>query len=250
MRLAVVAVAALALAGPALAKPSDYRQAIAAPGRAAEDIALDAGRKPAEVLDFLGLEPGMAALDMMAGTGYYTEIMARHVGPKGKVVALEPKAFYDDARAQSRWQPLLARQPNVSVLAQTPDAFAVPPASVDFILMHLTYHDFYWESAKFSFPRLDPDAVMKMFYAAVRPGGIVGVIDHVGPSGGDTRVTVDKLHRIDPAVVKADFKRAGFVLEAESPLLRNKDDDLTKLVFDPAVRGKTDRVLYRFRKPR
>jgi predicted methyltransferase len=114
--------------------------------------------------------------------------------------------------------------------------------------MHLVYHDLYWESAKYKVPRVDPSAFLKSLYAATKPGGIVGVIDHVG-AAGDTRAVVDTLHRIDPAVIKADFKAAGFVLEAESPLLRAAGDDIAKLVFDPAVRGKTDRVVYRFRKP-
>ena len=82
----------------------------------------------------------------------------------------------------------------------------------------------------------------------MKQGGIVGVIDHVGKSG-DTRATVEKLHRIDPAVVKADFERAGFQLEAESDLLRNPADDHSLLVFDEKIRGKTDRFMFRFRKP-
>ena len=75
------------------------------------------------------------------------------------------------------------------------------------------------------------------------------MIDHVGPAG-DTRAIVDKLHRIDPETVKADFVRAGFVLEASSDALRMPSDDHTKLVFDPTVRGKTDRFAFRFRKPK
>lgn len=84
----------------------------------------------------------------------------------------------------------------------------------------------------------------------MKPGGIVGVVDHVAPPGGDTREIVGKVHRIDPAVIRADFERAGFVFEAESNLLRNPADDHSKSVFDPAVRGKTDRAVLRFRKPR
>ena len=80
-------------------------------------------------------------------------------------------------------------------------------------------------------------------------GGIVGVIDHAATPGGDPRAIADKLHRIDPAVVKADFARAGFKLEAESDLLRVAADDRSKLVFDPAVKGNTDRFVMRFRKP-
>ena len=75
------------------------------------------------------------------------------------------------------------------------------------------------------------------------------MVDHVAEPGGDTRAVADKLHRIDPAVVRADFERAGFVFDGEADLLSNPADDHSKLVFDPAIRGKTDRIIYRFRKP-
>jgi predicted methyltransferase len=83
----------------------------------------------------------------------------------------------------------------------------------------------------------------------MKPGAIVGVIDHVA-NPGDPRATVEKLHRIDPEVVKADFKRAGFQLVGSSDLLRNPADDHSLLVFDPKIRGKTDRFMFKFRKPR
>jgi predicted methyltransferase len=83
----------------------------------------------------------------------------------------------------------------------------------------------------------------------VKPGGTVAVIDHVATPGGDPREVVDKLHRIDPARLRADFERAGFVLEAQSDMLRNPADDHSKNVFEPSIRGNTDRVVYRFRKP-
>jgi predicted methyltransferase len=83
----------------------------------------------------------------------------------------------------------------------------------------------------------------------MKPGAVLPLIDHVPAPGGDTRAVVEKLHRIDPAVLKADFQRAGFVLEAESDLLRNPADDHSLLVFDEKIRGKTDRAVFRFRKP-
>ena len=104
------------------------------------------------------------------------------------------------------------------------------------------------DGEKYKIPQIDPADSLKTLFAAVKPGGIVGVVDHVGPAG-DTRAVVDKLHRIDPEVVKADFRRAGFELVGESPLLRVGGDDHSKLVFDPAVRGKTDRFILKFRKP-
>lgn len=237
-------------AAPALAqKPADYAAAVSAPGRPADQVALDAGRRPAEVLGFLGLKKGMTAADIMAGEGYYSAIMARIVGPRGKVMAYNPNEFVaDDAKNAAAWKALTASAPNVSIADYPFAGFTAAPDSFDFVLFHLAYHDLYWESEKYKVPRTDPAAFLRTLYAATRPGGIVGVVDHVALPG-DTRATVDKYHRIDPATVKADFLAAGFVLEAESPLLRMKEDDHTKLVFDPAVRGRTDRFVFRFRKP-
>lgn len=248
MRSTIFLAAALLTAAPAQAAPADVAGAVAAPGRPAEAVALDAGRKPAAVLGFLGLEAGDDALDLMTGAGYYAEIMAKAVGPEGSVTAWEPANFYDD-KAKKGLGELTARAPNVKLAVSPPTEIGFAPGSFDFVLMHMVYHDLYWESEKYKFPRLEPDKVLATLFSATRPGGIVGVVDHVAAAGGDTRKVVDGLHRIDPAVVRADFERAGFVFDGESDLLRNPADDRAKLVFDPKVRGKTDRIVYRFRKP-
>ena len=242
--------AALLVAGIAsAAAPAWLGQAVTAPGRPADAVKLDEGRKPAEVLAFLGLKPGMATADIMTGSGYWAEILANAVGPKGKVTAFEPAQFYNDPDEQKVWKALTDRRSDIDFVRYPFDAFSAGGRKFDFVMISLNYHDLYWESAKYGIPRTDPKAFLKELYAAVKPGGVVGIIDHAGPAG-DTRAIVEKLHRIDPATVRADFKAAGFTLEAESPLLANPADDHNKLVFDPAVRGKTDRFLFRFRKPR
>lgn len=241
---------ALLLAMPAVAQaaPADVAAAVAATDRPAEAVKLDEGRRPAEVLAFLGLEKGDSALDLFTGTGYFAEIMARAVGPEGSVTAWEPANFYE-GKGKATLDALTTRLPNAHVLATPATVPAFPAERFDFVMINLNYHDAYWESEKYKFPRMDPAAFLGAIYAATKPGGIVGVVDHVAAPGGDTRAVVEKLHRIDPAVIRADFEKAGFVLDGESNLLRNPADDHSKLVFDPAVRGKTDRVLYRFRKP-
>ncbi len=250
MRICNQALLALLLTMPAIAPaaPADVAAALVADGRPADAVKLDESRRPAEILGFLGLEQGDRALDLMTGSGYYAELMGRAVGPGGKVVAWEPANFYDD-KAKANLAALVARAPNVELAVSPATDIALPANAFDFVLMHMIYHDLYWQSDEYKFPRLEPDAVLKKIHAATKPGGIVGVVDHVAAPGGDTRAVVDKLHRIDPAVIRADFERAGFVLEEESELLRNPADDVSKLVFDPSVRGKTDRVVYRFRKP-
>lgn len=240
--LASIALAAASAAG---AKPADYQPAVDFSGRPAEARVLDAGRHPAEVLNFMGLKPGMQAVDVLTGTGYYAEIMARAVGPSGSVVAFEPANFYE--MGKDKIDAMIAREPNVKLV--TDFRASMTPNAYDFAMIHLNYHDFYWESEKYKVPRTDPNQVLAALYAAMKPGGTVAVVDHVGPAG-DTHAIVDKLHRIDPETVKADFQRAGFVLDGESDLLRVSADDHTKNVFDPAVRGKTDRFAFRFKKPK
>lgn len=242
-----LAPALLAAAAVAQAQPADTAAAVAAKDRPAEAVALDESRKPAEVLRFLGLRKGDRAADLMAGTGYYTEIMARAVGPKGAAVAWNPRVLAE--MGQAGWRNLRDRAPNAHMIVAPAAALPLAPESFDFVLMHLVYHDTYWESAQFKFPRIDPDAFLRTVFAATKPGGIVGVVDHAAAPGGDVRAVVEKVHRIDPARVREDFERAGFVFEAESDLLRVPGDDLSKNVFDKEIRGRTDRFVYRFRKP-
>lgn len=244
-------VAAVALASPIAAKQAkpDLVAAVASPGRPADDVKLDEGRKPAEILAFMGLKTGDQVADIMAGNGYYTEIMARAVGAKGHVTAYDPVQFLDgDEKAAAAWKALIGRQANVTHTAYPFEAFAAPANAYDFVMIHLDYHDLYWESEKFKVPKTDPAAFVATLYTSVKPGGTVAVIDHIALPG-DTRATVEKMHRIDPAVVKADFLKAGFVLDGESDLLRNPGDHHSRMVFDPEVRGKTDRFAFRFRKP-
>lgn len=245
------ALLALALLAPvaAQAAPADVAGALRAPGRPAAYLALDAGRRPVEVLAFAGLERGDRVLDYSAGGGYYTEIIAHAVGPGGLVVGWNPPAFAARDAVRASLARIHGAAPNAHFQATATTALSFPPESFDLVLLHLAYHDAYWESPDFGFSRTDPDTVTRAIFRATRPGGVVAVIDHVAAPGRDTRAEVEATHRIDPAVVRGDWERAGFVLEAESDLLRAADDDHTRRVFDGAIRGRTDRFVYRFRKP-
>ena len=239
-----------AVPGAALAAPADVAAAVAnVSARTPDNVKLDGGRKPAEVLQFLGLETGMQAIDLFGGNRYWAEIMAPAVGPRGHVTVWEPTQFYGKA-SQEAFAAFQQKARNSHLIVSPFEAMMLEPNAYDFMMINLNYHDVYWESAKYGVKRMDPDQFLKTVYGAMKPGGVVGVIDHVANAGGDTRATVEKLHRIDPAVIKADFERAGFVLEAESELLRNPADDHSLLVFDDKIRGKTDRAVFRFRKPR
>ncbi|MDP9422658.1 MAG: methyltransferase [Pseudomonadota bacterium] len=241
----------LALAAPAAAwaEPADVAASVAATAARTEaNVKLDEGRKPAEVLTYLGLEKGMRVLDMFGANQYWAEIIAPAVGPDGFVVVWQPNQFLNDKR-RATFAEFAARQKNVLLINSPFEQPSIGINAYDFILMNLDYHDVYWESAERKISRMEPDAWLKRLYDAAKPGAIVGIIDHVAAPGGDTRAVVEKLHRIDPAVVKADFQRAGFVLEAESNLLKNPADDHSLNVFDEKIRGKTDRFLFKFRKP-
>ena len=249
MRAILIAAMISVAAMPAMAAPADVSASVAATSaRSAENVKLDASRKPVEVLKFLGLKQGMRVADPFGGNLYWAEITAPAVGPKGRVTIWEPKQFYDQ-KTYDRLTAFAAKQPNVFMRVSPFEAPDMPANTYDFMLINLDYHDVYWESAKYGVVRMEPDAWLKTIYDAMKPGATVGVIDHIA-NPGDARQTVDKLHRIDPETVKADFKRAGFVLEGESDLLRNPADDHSLLVFDPKIRGKTDRFVFKFRKPR
>jgi predicted methyltransferase len=227
------------------AAPADM---VAAPGRPAEMMALDAGRKPADVLAHSLIRPGARVMDVMAGQGYYTELLARHVGPKGRVFAIEPVNYMEDAKTVAAWDALKQRNANVELIVGAPGEAAMPD-KLDAAFYHLTYHDLYWQSEKFKYPRTDVDAYNARLFAALKPGGVVIIIDHHGVPGMDSRAQADKTHRIDEAVVKADMARAGFRFAGSVPILEMAGDDPRVLVFDPSLRGKTSRFYYRFIKP-
>jgi predicted methyltransferase len=243
--LRTLALALLLLAAPPLAAaPSDYAAAVSSPARDARDRALDAGRMPAEVLDFAGIARGQVVVDYFSGTGYYAEMIATAVGRQGTVYALNPTAFHQPSDFAAR----TARHRNLRVMTGEVPTLQLAPASVDLLFNHLNYHDLYWQSERFKFNRLDVPQVLAHWFSMVKPGGHVVLIDHAGPAG-DPRDVVERLHRIDPERVKADMAAAGFILVAESNLLHRSDDGLDKGVFDAAIRGRTSRFMLKFRRP-
>jgi predicted methyltransferase len=254
MRFTSAIALSLALAAAPVAAAVQPPESIAAAvadsaHRSADNVKLDEGRKPAQVLQFLGLKSGMKVLDLFGGNAYWAEITAPVVGPKGHVTVWEPTQFYGDKTKQS-FATFMAAHPNVSIVTSPFEAPDLPKNYADWVILNDNYHDTYWQNPKLKIPQMDPNAFVKAVYAAMKPGATIGVIDHVASPNNDTRATVEKFHRIDPNVVKADFKRAGFVFVGSSDLLRNPADAHDLLVFDPKIRGKTDRFIFKFQKPR
>ena len=228
--------------------PAIYASALTSPERPAPDRDRDAGRKPDQVLAFLGITPGMSVLDMFSGGGYYSEIIANVVGADGRVVAHANQAYLQFVGDEFAARYANNRLPNVTVLMAENNELALDANQFDAVVMVLAYHDTYWVSPENNWPEIDRPALNAELFAALKPGGIFGIVDHqaVPGSSGETGGTV---HRIDRAIVVRDFEQAGFVLESESDLLRNPDDDHSLGVFDPGIRGKTDRFVLKFRKP-
>lgn len=234
------------LSSPTSANSAAIEQAVKAPDRSAEDRERDVAEKPVEVLAFFGARPGMRVADVMSGGGYYSEILSRLVGPQGEVIAQNNKPYlaYAGEAADKRFAG--GKFANVRRVDSELEDMGLGNDSLDMILLVMAYHDAYWVGK--DWPKVDTDKFMAQLFAAVKPGGVVAVVDHVAAPGTGISV-IDALHRIDPEFVKAEFNRAGFVFDGESDLLRNPADDHTKLVFDESVRRKTDRFIYRFRKP-
>ena len=244
-----VALTATPLAAKPAAKPVSTAAAVAAPGRSPDNVKLDAGRKPAQVLQFLGLKSGMHVLDLFGANAYWAEITSPVVGSRGHVTVWNPTQFYNDKRKQA-FEAFMSSHPNVSIVISPFEAPDLPKNYADWVILNDNYHDTYWQNEKFKIPHMDPNTFLKAVYAAMKPGAVIGVIDHVANSNSDTRATVEKYHRIDPNVVKADFKRAGFVFVGSSDLLRNPADKHDVEVHDPSIAGKTDRFIFKFKKPR
>lgn len=249
---------ALAAAIPLLAAPvradshagageaAPLAERLARGDRPEADRARDAGRKPAQVIAFLGVEPGMTAIDLIAAGGFYTEVLSHAVGSDGKVYAQNPPfvlRYRDGANDKAMTERLAGdRLPNVERLDRDLAEVDVPPGSVDVAITALNFHDIYHQEGGAQAAQDFLGRVLEL----LKPGGVLGLIDHAGSGGaGDA-----ELHRIEEEKVLEVVRQAGFEVAATSDLLRNPDDDLTKQVFDPAIRGHTDRFLLKLRKPR
>ena len=235
-------VGAGALAAPG--KSASPAALVADPSRPDKDRTQDVSRHPAELLAMLRLRPGDTVADVWPGD-YWDRLFAAAVGPAGKVYAvhlIEADVGEHQTPPPEGSRPL-ADHGNVTVVNAHTNTFALP-SKADVIWMRQNYHDLY---DPFVGPA-DVPAFNRGVYRALKRGGRFVIIDHSAPDGskiGSTNTT----HRIDAAVVKADMAAAGFKFVRESNILRNPADDRTKLVFDPAVRGKTDQFVYVFQRP-
>lgn len=207
-------------------------RAMANPDRPAADKERDASRQAPAVLNFLGLEEGMTVLDVNASAGWYTEVLSYAVGPNGRVYMQNRPGGRADEPAAAR----AARLSNVQQIANITDA---PAGTVDFAITALNFHDFH---------NSNPDTaqnILSGIVATLKPGGILGIIDHEGTPGADNQ----SLHRIafDEAV-KAVLQNGNLALVGASDILDNPADDHTVGPFDPSLGRNTDRIVLKFMK--
>ena len=254
MRAIVTMLAAITLCGSAMAAPAipaNIEKALADPARPATDTSRDAGRKPAPVLAFAGIKPGMVVVDMLPGVGatggYYTRILARAVGPKGLVYAYFGTQ-YDQRLINQKQDPanqfadLKKIYPNLHVIHGPLEQF-VTPEKVDLVWTSDNYHDMHNKAYA-----MDPNVVNRQVFASLKHGGIYLVLDHRAAKGAGLAAT-EALHRMDEEVAIKEIEAAGFKLVAESQALTNPADDNNKRVQEAGEHDHTDQFVLKFRKP-
>lgn len=201
-------------------------RAMANPDRPAEDKARDASRNAPDVLDFLGLEAGMTVLDINASAGWYTEVLSYAVGSNGTVL-MQNRPGGRNAEAAN------ARSARLANIEQVGDISGIPANSLDFAISGLNFHDFHNRDPQVA------QGILDQTLAALKPGGILGIIDHEGESGADNQT----LHRIAFEELVTALTRGGFALVAVSNVLDNPADDHSLAPTDPSLGRNSDRIV-------
>jgi len=248
----VVALCAVLGTGVTLAHAAEdsngaIAKAVADASRPATDTVRDANRKPAPVLAFAGVKPGDKVADYGTGAGYFTRLFSAIVGANGHVYASVPSGllqYPNIVKGIAEVQQFAFTHANVSVTYAAPIDAARYAEPLDLFWISQNYHDL---PDDFMGP-VDMAAFNRAVYAALKPGGVYIVLDHVAAKGSPAIVT-DTLHRIEPATVRREVEAAGFKFDSESKLLANPGDPHTKGPFDASIQGHTDQFILKFRKP-
>lgn len=245
--LAVVGLSACA--SPGGPSGSDIAGVLASPSRSAADKERDARDKPAEVLALAHFKRGDTVADLLSGGGYYAEILSGIVGPRGKVLLVNNTGYENFGKKGLATRLADNRLPNVRHIVGPSDALGMGENALDGAVIVMSYHDLYWVDEKEGWPKVDAGQFLDQIARALKPGGVLLVVDHSAKEGTGS-ADAQTLHRIEEKFAIADFRKHGLEWEAAIPVLRNADDDRSKNVFDPAIRGKTDRFVHLYRKPK
>lgn len=244
---AVISTAAIAASPPA--GSAAITAAIANPHRPAKDTEQDVVRRPADLVAFSKVKAGDTVMDFWPGGGYWSRLFSPIVGAKGKVYAYVPAEIAEFKSDPVALAKAIGTEPTYANVKEISDPLAQQPPpkmynTFDVVWTFENYHDLHDSFMKGA----SVDAFNQAIFKLVKPGGYYVIVDHAAASGKGLENTED-LHRIDPATVKAEVEKAGFVLDESSTLLANSADDHSLKVFDPTVKGKTDRFMLRFKKP-
>lgn len=223
-----------------------YDTAVAHAGRSAADLKRDATDKPATVLRFAGIKPGDRVLDFLGYEGYYSELLSYIVGPGGHVLLLNNKAY--DGFANGNWKARIGGLSNTGHRTAEFATLGLAPNSFDAILMVKVYHDLYWVSPQDGWPKVDVASVLDQLQRALKPGGMLLVVDHSAKPGTGNR-DAGTLHRIDEAYARRDFEAHGLQFVKAGDALRNPVDKRDTISYKPPALGHTDRFMLLFRKP-
>ena len=247
--ITLVTMACLAFSGIAHAaqtRSPPVAAALAAPLRPESDKALDASRRAGEILEFINIKPGWKVGDLMQGSGYFTRVFAASVGPKGHIYSWSPPEFIDIKKAlYGDSLDILAHDYSgqLTPMRMKVDELAFPEP-LDLLFTSQNYHDL--QVHRF-FPVERNTTLNAIAFKSLKRGGIYVIVDHVANAGDAS--APDRVHRIDPAILRNEVESAGFKFDGESSALRNPADDHTVGVMTPSIRGHTDQIIYRFRKP-
>jgi predicted methyltransferase len=240
-----VALLAVGFAEPVLSADV-YDAAVAHPGRSAADRKRDPTDRPADVLRLSGIKPGMQVADFLAADGYYSELLSYVVGDSGHVLLLNNVPY--DKFVKDAWKQRIEKQHLTNVEHRTVDLahMGLKDASLDAIVMVKVYHDLYWVDPG-NWEKIDVPPVLDQLARALKPGGILVVVDHSAKAGSGSSAATP-LHRIDEAFMRNDFESRGFKVVAKSNVLRKPGDKLDQISYQEPMLGKTDRFVYIFRK--
>ncbi|MEP6548484.1 MAG: methyltransferase [Gammaproteobacteria bacterium] len=241
-----------ALAGNRASAADVYDAAVAHTARTEADLKRDPLDHPAEILRLAGIKPGMRVADVLAGDGYYSELISYVVGPSGKVLLINNRAF-DHWSEPSLGARLKAnRLPNVEHETLDLDHLNLAPGSLDAVFLVKVYHDLYWVDlngldSQGLWPKIDTGSVLDQLVRALKPGGILLVVDHSAKAAsGNTAAS--SLHRIEESYAVKDFESRGLKVVAKSDLLKRPDDARDQVSYKGPALGKTDRFVLLFRK--
>lgn len=219
-----------------------------APERSAEDLARDARDKTEQLIEFAGIESGMHVADLLAGGGYWSDWLQQTVGEDGHVVLYNNPQYARFAAEDLAERVASGRLEGIEQRVAPTDAMELGQARLDRIVMVMALHDVYWVAPDKGWPAQDHERFLAQVADALKPGGALLVVDHAALAGSGSDA-VNALHRIDEAFLRKAIEGHGLVFEAESNLLRNPEDDRLQGVFDPKIKGKTDRFVHLYRKP-